>query len=329
MGNVTQVCSAEDIDSSYNPPVIIITFVLGFIGNATALWIFCFHVKSWTPNTVYSLNLAIADSMLICCLPFRADYFVREKDWVYGDVPCRLKVFMISLNRVGSIIFLMVIAIDRYFKVVHPLHKINKIPTRCAVKIAGALWVVAVAICLHLLIERHDFKHNNVTNCEPFKINHRLGPTAIWTYTVFIVFKFILPFSVIMFSTSSIIWRLKQMETEIRTKYKRAVKLVIAVATVFVLCFLPTNVAVVAVLITKLRIATDCRSYVTAVDIFHNTLFITYFNSVMDPVIYYFSSSAFKNVLKKSFRCLNVRHSRSSKDEEMPPSDPKGGLDVD
>ncbi|XP_062890437.1 hydroxycarboxylic acid receptor 2-like [Mobula hypostoma] len=317
MGNVAQACSAENVDASYNPPVIIVTFVLGFVTNATALWIFCFHVKTWTPNTVYSLNLAIADSVLICCLPFRADYFVRGKDWIYGDVPCRLKVFMISLNRVGSIIFLMVIAIDRYFKVVHPLHKVNKLPTSCATKIAGALWIAAVAICLHLLIERHDFQHNNVTNCEPFKINHRLGPTAIWTYTVFIVLKFILPFSVIVFSTSSIIWKLKQMETEIRSKYKRAAKLVTAVALVFLLCFLPTNVAVVAVLITKLRTATDCRSYVIAVDIFHNTLFVTYFNSVLDPVIYYFSSSAFKNILKKSFHWLQANHCSSGTDETV------------
>ncbi|XP_069786553.1 hydroxycarboxylic acid receptor 2-like [Narcine bancroftii] len=324
-----RVCSPDDIDASYNSPVILITFVLGFIGNSIALWIFCFHVKFRSPNTVYSLNLAIADTLLICCLPFRADYFVRGKDWIFGDISCRLKVFMISLNRVGSIVFLMTIAIDRYFKVVHPFHNANKITPRCAAKIAGALWVVAVAICSHLLKERHDFQHNNVTNCEPFKINHQLSPTAIWTYAVFIIFKFLLPMSVILFSTFCIIWRLKQMETEIRYTYKRAAKLVIAVALVFTICFLPTNVAIVVVLITKLRASTDCRSYVVAVDTFHNTLFITYFNSVMDPIIYYFSSSTFKNVLKKAFPCLNASFSTSTRDDEMNPKGPRMEMDVD
>ncbi|XP_078277476.1 hydroxycarboxylic acid receptor 2-like [Rhinoraja longicauda] len=329
MDNETRECSAGDIASSYNPPVILITFVLGFIGNSIALWIFSFHVKSWTPNTVYSLNLAIADTLLICCLPFRAVYFVRGKDWVFGDVPCRLKVFMISLNRICSIIFLMVIAIDRYFKVVHPFHRLNKITAKGAAKLAGGLWVAAVAICSHLLKERHDFQHQNVTNCEPFKINHSLGPTTIWTYTIFIVFKFLLPFSVILFSTTSIVWRLKQMKAEMRANYKRAAKLVIAVSTVFVLCFLPTNVAVVAVLITKLRSATDCKSYMVAVDIFHNTLFITYFNSVMDPVIYYFSSSAFRDVFKKPFHCLSLSHSTSATGLEKHPKDVKVELDAD
>ncbi|XP_067862409.1 hydroxycarboxylic acid receptor 2-like [Heptranchias perlo] len=330
MDNETQFCaSVEDIHSSYNPPVIIITFILGFIGNVIALWIFCFHAKSWKPNTVYSLNLAIADTLLICCLPFRADYFVREKNWIFGDVACRLKVFLISLNRVGSIVFLTVTAIDRYFKVVHPHHKVNKIPTRCAVKVAGALWILAVAICSHLLSEPHTFKHNNLTYCEPFNVYQRGNPLTIWTDTVFILFKFVLPASIILFSTSCIIWKLKQMETEMRGKYKRAVKLVIAVAAVFIFCFLPTNIAVLAVIITKQRATEDCKSYETAVHVFYNTLFVTYLNSVLDPVIYYFSSSTFKDALKKALVPLNLSLFRSATSEGIQPREPKRELVVD
>ncbi|XP_051888470.1 hydroxycarboxylic acid receptor 2-like [Pristis pectinata] len=318
MGNSAQQCApSEDVNSFYNPPIIIITFILGFAGNAIALWTFCFHVKSRRPNIVYSVNLMIADVMLTCCLPFRAAYFLRGKDWIFGDVLCRLNTFMISLNRAGSIFFLMVIAIDRYFKVVHPLHKVNKISTRCAVKIAGGVWVVAVAICLHLLIEKHNFKQDDVMYCEPFNINNSLTPTAIWTDTIFIFFKFLLPVSVILFSTSCVIWKLRQLETGLRSKYKRAVKLVIAVAAVFVICFLPTNIAVVAVLVTKLRSPFDCKSYNTAVNIFYNTLFVTYLNSVVDPLIYYFSNSAFNDALKKALCCDNLSSCRSAKNQEV------------
>ncbi|XP_059842798.1 hydroxycarboxylic acid receptor 2-like [Hypanus sabinus] len=313
MANSTPECApGEDVNSSYNPPVIIVTFILGIATNTVALWIFCVHVKSRKPSIVYSLNLMIADTLLLCCLPFRADYFLRGKDWIFGDGLCRVNVFMISLNRIGSVFFLMVIAIDRYFKVVHPLHKVNKITTRCAVMIAGGLWIVAVAICLHLLIDKQDFKQHNVRNCEPFSINKALSPTAVWTGIIFIFFKFLLPVSVILFSTSSIIWRLRQMETGMRAKYKRTVKLVTAVAAVFVICFLPTSVAVVAVLVTKLRRPFDCKSYHTAVNIFYNTLFITYLNSVVDPIIYYFSTSQFKDGLEKALLRLNFSCGRSA-----------------
>ncbi|XP_072443039.1 hydroxycarboxylic acid receptor 2-like [Chiloscyllium punctatum] len=329
MDNGTQQCGrVGDVNSSYNPPIIIITFVLGFIGNVIALWIFGFHAKTWKPNTVYSLNLAIADTLLICCLPFRADYFIRGKNWIYSDAPCRLNVFWISLNRVGSIMFLTAMAIDRYFKVVHPHHKVNTMSTRCAVKVAGSLWILAVAMCSHLLAEQRSFKHDNWTYCEPFDISRPLRPTAIWTDIIFILFKFAIPAPIILFSTSCIIWKLKQMKIELRSKYKRAMKLVIAVAAVFVLCFLPTNIAVIAVLITKLRGAKGCKSYETAVHVFYNTLFMTYLNSVLDPVIYYFSSSTFKNALMKAVTSLNLNCSKSETNSAMQPKESTGQIDM-
>ncbi|XP_059842786.1 hydroxycarboxylic acid receptor 2-like [Hypanus sabinus] len=313
MANSTPECApGEDVNSSYNPPVIIITFILGIVGNTVALWIFCALVKSRKPSIVSSLNLMIADTLLLCCLPFRADYFLRGKDWIFGDGLCRLNIFMICLNRIGSVFFLMVIAIDRYFKVVHPLYKVNKIPTRCAVMIAGGLWIVAVAICLHLLIDQRDFEQHNVRNCEPFSIDKAQSSTAFWTDFIFIFFQFLLPVSVILFSTSSIIWRLRQMEAGMRGKYKRTVKLVTVVAAVFVICFLPTSVAVVVVLVTKLRRPFDCKSYHTAVNIFYNTLFITYLNSVVDPIVYYFSTSQFQHAFEKALFDLNLSSSRSA-----------------
>lgn len=326
MENANQACAASaDANFDYNPPVILITFILGLAGNVTALWIFCFHVKSRRPNVVYSLNLMIADTLLMCCLPFRAHYFIKGKDWIFGDVPCRLNIFMISLNRVGSVIFLMAIAVDRYFKVVRPFHKANKISPRCAAMLAGALWVVAVGICLHLLVEPHDFHPNNMTKtyCEPFNITNPHGATAIWTDTVFIFFTFILPVSVLVFSSSCIIWKLRQMETEMRRKYKRTVKLVIAVVVVFVICFLPTNIAVVAVIVTKQK-PTDCKKYITAVNIFYNTLFVTYLNSVIDPVIYYFSNSAFKDALKKALIHLNLRSCKSATSQDNEQGESQG-----
>ncbi|XP_072103655.1 hydroxycarboxylic acid receptor 2-like [Mobula birostris] len=321
MGNETHLCPlVKDIYSAYNPPILILTFIFGLIGNMIALWIFCFHVKSWRPNTIYSLCLAIADTLLICCLPFRADYYIRRKNWIFGDVACRLKIFLIFLNRTESVVFLTVMALDRYFKVIHPHHKVNKISTRTAVKVSLVLWFLTMLICLHILVEPRTFTHNNLTNCEPFNITQPLSPTAFWTSIIFIVFKLILPASVILFSTCCIIWRLKQMKSEMRIKYERAMRLVIAVAVVFFICFLPTNIAVIAVLISiSLR---DCRLFDVCAQIFDNTLCITYLNSVLDPVIYYFSSSVFKGTLKKALISHNIRlfrsgtkHSLSTKQE--------------
>ncbi|XP_072103929.1 hydroxycarboxylic acid receptor 2-like [Mobula birostris] len=299
MANETrQYSPVEDIYYAYNTLILILTFIFGLIGNMIALRIFCFHVKSWRPNTIYSLSLAIADTLLICCLPFRVDYYIRGKNWIFGDVACRLKVFLIFLNRTESVVFLTVMALNRYFKVIHPHHKVNKICTRTAVKVSLVLWFLTMLICLHFLIEPHTFEHNNVKNCEPFNVTQPLSSTAFWTSIIFIVFKFILPAAVILFSTCCITWRLKQMKSEMRVKYQRAMRLVIAVVVVFLICFLPSNIAVITVLISSnLK---DSKLFDIYAQVFYNTLCITYLNSVLDPVIYYFSSSTFKETLNQA-----------------------------
>ncbi|XP_059842916.1 hydroxycarboxylic acid receptor 2-like [Hypanus sabinus] len=316
MANETS--SVKDIYSAYNPPILILTFIFGFIGNVIALWIFCFHVRSWRPNTVYSLSLAIADTLLICCLPFRADYYIRGKKWIFGDVACRLKIFLIFLNRTESVVFLTVMALDRYFKVIHPHHKVNKISTRTAVKVSIVLWLLTILMCVHILVEPRTFIHNNVTNCEPFNRIDPLSATAFWTNIIFIVFKFILPASVILFSTCSITWRLKQMKSEMRVKYERAMKLVVAVAAVFLICFLPTNIAVIAVLISSSL--NDIKLFDVCVQMFYNTLCITYLNSVLDPVIYYFSSSTFKETLNQALISRNSRLFRPGRKHSLYPA---------
>ncbi|XP_078082221.1 hydroxycarboxylic acid receptor 2-like [Mustelus asterias] len=255
-------------------------------------------------------------------------YYVRGKNWSFGDVPCRLNTFLISLNRAGSIMFLTAMSIDRYFKVVHPHHRVNKMPTSFTVKVTGVLWILAMAICSHLLAEPRTFMYDNLTYCEPFGMTQHLSPTAIWTDIIYIVFNFCLPAPIIVFSTFCIIWKLKQMKTESRGKYKRAVKLVVVVAAVFVVCFLPTNIAAIAVLVTRPIGTEGCQSYEIAVEIFYNTLFMTYLNAVLDPVIYYFSSSIFKDTLMKALASLNLNCFRSTTRRSMQRGEPRGEMVV-
>ena len=122
------------------PSLLILAFVLGILGNGVALCGFCFHMKTWKPSTIYLFNLAVADFLLMICLPFRTDYYLRQRQWAFEDIPCRVVLFMLAMNRAGSIVFLTVVAVDRYFKVVHPHHMVNTISNWTAVGIVCVLW---------------------------------------------------------------------------------------------------------------------------------------------------------------------------------------------
>lgn len=98
------------------PPVLIVDVILGLLGNVVALWIFCFKLKSWNPNNLFLFNLVIADFLALVSLPLRIDALLRRQ-WLFGDVMCRINLFLMFSNRSASIALMTVVAVYRYFKV--------------------------------------------------------------------------------------------------------------------------------------------------------------------------------------------------------------------
>ncbi|XP_041059392.1 hydroxycarboxylic acid receptor 1-like [Carcharodon carcharias] len=293
-------------------PLLLVEFILGSIGNAIALWIFCFRMKPWKPSTIYLFNLTIADFLLMCCLPFRLAYYANQKDWIFGDVACRMLLFMVSLNRAGSIAFLTLVAIDRYFKVVLPHHKLNSMSQRYATVGVTFIWALMILMTSYLLFERHVFEQKNLTYCESFNLYESFNVAATW-HDMFFVIEFVGPLCIILFCTFSIISKLQHKKSEIRRKYKKAIRIVIIVVIVFILCFLPSNIGRLVVLAQSSKFE-NSEAYKAAIEGFYITLCLTYINSMLDPIVYYFSSSKFKNALhqKNSHKAERKKTGNSS-----------------
>uniref|UniRef100_F7EJ84 Hydroxycarboxylic acid receptor 1 n=1 Tax=Monodelphis domestica TaxID=13616 RepID=F7EJ84_MONDO len=273
------------------PPLLVLAFVLGALGNGLALCGFCFHMKSWKPSTIYLFNLAVADFLLMVCLPFRTDYYRKNRKWGFGDAPCRLVLFMLATNRAGSIVFLTVVAIDRYFKVVHPHHTLNAISNRTAAGLACALWVLVIAGTLYLLTETHLCVQGHTVSCESFIMESANG----W-HDIMFQLEFFLPLAIISFCTFNIIGSLRQRQQLTRQRrVKKATRFIVAVAAVFVTCYLPSVSARLYFLWTIPSSACDGSVHVAL----HVTLSFTYMNSMLDPLVYYFSSPSFPKVYTK------------------------------
>ncbi|KAK1881029.1 Hydroxycarboxylic acid receptor 2 [Dissostichus eleginoides] len=100
------------------PPVLTIDVTLGLLGNAVALWIFCFKVKKWNPNTLFLFNLVIADFLALHAL-------------------------------------MTVVAIYRYFKVVHPHHRVNLMTRRQAAFVSLIVWFLVIGPRVPMLAFNH------------------------------------------------------------------------------------------------------------------------------------------------------------------------------
>ncbi|XP_055367663.1 hydroxycarboxylic acid receptor 2-like [Betta splendens] len=282
------------------PPLLLTEFILGVAGNGLALWIFCFHLKPWKSSTVLLSNLAVADFLLNMVLPLRATYYMSGLRWGLGGALCNLCLFMLAMNRSGSAFFLMAIAVDRYMRVVHPHHPINSLSVSKAVLGALGLWLLTIAMTAHIF----SLQHRNSTYCESFVVQTATQSNLSWHKFEFL-FSFYIPLFVILYCTVRIVRHLRGRQLAQHAKIRRALFFIIVVVLLFSICFLPSNITQLLIWIktytmdqkSDVEICSDMENLTTA---FFITISLTYLNSVLDPVIYYFSSPAFKNICRKA-----------------------------
>ncbi|XP_041644211.1 hydroxycarboxylic acid receptor 2-like [Cheilinus undulatus] len=283
------------------PPLLATEFVLGVLGNGLALWIFCFHLKPWKSSTVLLFNLAMADFLLFMALPFRAAYYSSGIKWRFGGTFCNVCLFLLAMNRSGSTIFLMVIALDRYMRVVHPHHPINSLSVSKAMCGALALWFLTISMTAHIF----TLKHTNTIYCESFLINTVPNHNLTWHKFEFI-FSFFMPLVVILYCTVHIIVQLRGRQLAQHAKIKKALCFITVVAALFFICFFPSNIVQVLIWIKTREVSSTlqgsdiCLALEDLTTAFYISISLTYLNSALDPIVYYFSSPAFKNICRKA-----------------------------
>uniref|UniRef100_A0A8C6SM89 G-protein coupled receptors family 1 profile domain-containing protein n=1 Tax=Neogobius melanostomus TaxID=47308 RepID=A0A8C6SM89_9GOBI len=300
--------------SAVLPPFLLTQFVLGALGNGLALWIFCFHLNS----TVLLFNLATSDFLLILVLPFRASYYVSQLQWNFGSSFCNISLFMLALNRSGSTLFLMAIALDRYMRVVHPHHRVNFVSPSKAMCGASVLWLLAVSMSVQVF----TLNHNNTTLCESFKVeNKEMSLNVTWHKFAFL-FSFYVPLAVILYCTVSITSHLKGRQIAQHAKIKKALVFIVVVVILFIICFLPSNITQVIIwfetnrAIQTLPRTEVCPALEHLTIAFYITVSLTYLNSVLDPVVYYFSSPAIKNIFRRALHLSQASDTAEKKTRE-------------
>ncbi|XP_072533806.1 hydroxycarboxylic acid receptor 3-like [Salminus brasiliensis] len=298
--------TAQTLVAAILPPVLIVELLVGLPGNLMALWVFCHHLRSWRPNVVFLFNLAVSDFLLLVSLPFRIHYNLRSENWVFGNAWCRINLFMLAVNRSASIGFMTAVAVNRYFKVVHPHHEINFISSLKVAGIACFIWTVVISLRLPLLTNDLLNKKNNITFCRSFN-NYSVLPKGILVHYVVYLSEFFLSLMVLLFCSLRIYCILRQHQTEKKKKFAQAIRIVLVIVGIFILCFFPGVATGVNVLyLTSLR--KECEVIELSSQLFVLALGFTYLNSVLDPVIYGFCSSMFRDALKRSaYRLVGLK----------------------
>ena len=126
-------------------------FILGVLGNGVVIWVTGFKMKK-TVNTVWILNLAVADFLFTAFLPFSVIYTALGFHWPFGKFMCKLNSTISFLNMFASVYILVVISVDRCVSVVWPVWAQNHRSVRKASCVSLGVWVLALILILPYFI---------------------------------------------------------------------------------------------------------------------------------------------------------------------------------
>ncbi|KAL7864182.1 hypothetical protein AOLI_G00156020 [Acnodon oligacanthus] len=100
------------------PKVLTIVVLLSLLGNLLVLVMFGLFENLKSLTNIFILNLALSDLIFTLGLPFWACSYIWS--WTFGDFMCKSVSFISSAGFYSSIVFLMLMSIERYVAVVHP-----------------------------------------------------------------------------------------------------------------------------------------------------------------------------------------------------------------
>ncbi|MEQ2210938.1 hypothetical protein XENOCAPTIV_022570 [Xenoophorus captivus] len=201
-GNVEEL----KVDHSQTEPIHIISvviyiicFTLGLIGNGVVIWVTGFKSKK-TVNSVWFLNLAIADFVFVLFLPFYIDYILRDFHWNFGLSMCKINSFVSVMNMYASVLFLTVLTVDRYGSLVH-LNWCQRYRTvQRAWLLCGCVWQAAALLSCHALIFRDTLHFGDKVLCYMnyhMTNKHTAARTHITLVSIRITVGFLLPLTAI------------------------------------------------------------------------------------------------------------------------------------
>ncbi len=303
-----------DLRKSLNIMSLIVyslAFVLGVVGNGIVIWVTGFKMKR-TVNTVWFLNLAVADFLFTAFLPLSVVYTAMDFHWPFGKFMCKFNSTLSFLNMFASVYILVVISIDRCVSVVRPIWAQNHRNVNRASVVSSGVWLFALVLSSPYFVFKDiapDHSDPNITNCftnfafsddyyTPEVVELRMLRHRAMIITRFII-GFVLPFVIIVSCYAVIIHRL-QRNRSMSGRTGRPFKIIAAVITAFFLCWAPYHILVLIEMVNHMRTKYNSTlQYITTVGI-PITTSLAFLNSCLNPLLYVFMGQDFKDKVRKS-----------------------------
>ncbi|KAM4652217.1 chemerin-like receptor 1 [Discoglossus pictus] len=293
-----------------------ITFILGIVGNGLVIWIAGFKMKKMV-NTIWLLNLGIADFLLNIVLPFHIVEWAMSKKWIFGQIMCKIINTIFYLSMTLSTSFLMIISVDRCISVLCPVWSKNHRTPRLACNVSKAIWLLCLIISSPYVVfyDTEEYDLIETVYCNVEYVSHKNSTefnydTWIQRHRAMVITRFVtmflIPFSIILVCYVLIAFSVRKNKRVTRTA--RLFKIMISVVLCFFCCWFPFHVLNLIQFHITYRTFTICKA------IFHC---FAIFNSCLNPILYVFIGHDFKKSLMASiiFLMQNLNSERSNQND--------------
>ncbi|XP_015224176.1 free fatty acid receptor 3-like [Lepisosteus oculatus] len=279
--------------------VYIVTFLTGLPSNVLALYAFSLKVRlKPLPIDILLINLTVSDLIFLLFLPFKMAEAFYDQQWVLPNFLCSLSAFIFFSTIYISTLFLTAVSVDRYLGVAYPFTYKKKRHPLYVIMVCIFIWIFSSAHCSIVYITEHFRPENasdNYSLCYDDFTEEQLAILLPVRIELCVVLFFI-PLIISAFCYLNFIHILNTLANINHKKKQRAIGLALGTLLVFILCFLPYNITHIVGYIH--RKSPKWRRFV---------LLLSTFNACLDPIIFYFSSSAFQETFKKFFFIQLIR----------------------
>ncbi|XP_005738442.1 chemokine-like receptor 1 [Pundamilia nyererei] len=265
-----------------------VIFIVGTLGNALVIYVTGLKMKK-TVETVWFLNLAIADFLFTAFLIFSIISLSQSHRWPFGQFMCKLNNFVTLVNMFASIFSLTAMSADRCLSIWVVVWAHNKRTVCKARLICVGIWVTAAICSTPYATFRTVVEYNGAHSCG-YSMTHEQK----WSLHIFrFLMGFVIPFLVIFVSYVAIGIRAMRMS---RTRRRRSRRIIFSIIFAFFICWLPFHVC--SFIEIKAVTNPDLRNIVRTMGPL--TLSLAFLNSCLNPILYVFMCEEFMKKLRQS-----------------------------
>uniref|UniRef100_A0A3B3T0I9 Purinergic receptor P2Y14 n=1 Tax=Paramormyrops kingsleyae TaxID=1676925 RepID=A0A3B3T0I9_9TELE len=297
-----QLSNETDLTSLFTrevrPALYLLVFGVGLVLNILAAWIF-FRELGGSGLVVYLKNMVVADLLMLFAIPFLVAGQLGIGQWFV----CRYGAVLFYGSMYVSIVFLGLIGLDRYVKVICSTAGPSRFQGVTFARTASVLtWVLLAVITLpnSMLSSKNIAELGGTSDCMRLKTPLGISWHNASSITCVSIFWAVL--LLLIFCYAAIARRVSQShQGEARRKSMRSI---ISILLVFSICFVPYHACRVPYTLSQ-GSSTFYSQYTRYVlsQLKDTTLLLSACNVCLDPVIYFLMCSTFRKALIRKLSC--------------------------